>query len=304
MSILRFPQFDIELHEVTDGTQVSQPGRTYLARKWRLSAEVRSVIATALKHGLTCLWQQGHPTGDTSHHISFSFDRSLASWVFAIGSNGRPPELKRVTFHRRLKEYFKNAGLGWVWDWETAGGKNILVDPRDLPSVLQSLPLNDIRLGRLPSLTSSTSQRGHHEFFSSECDLEDELCRLIRATDLPNVLLHRQRSFASNDGFEVASRPDVLLVGLNTLLVIELKLGEAGDTGQLARYLRNEEIASAVPGLRRHGVLIADRFQPQIVAQANRRADVTLVRYGQGADAALQLNVVIGPDVLARYCSL
>jgi len=72
--------------------------------------------------------------------------------------------------------------------------------------------------------------------------------------------LHRQRGFVSNDGFEVASRPDVLLVQHNTLLVIELKLGEARDAeyGQLARYLRNEKIASAFRGLTRHGVLTSD----------------------------------------------
>jgi hypothetical protein len=65
------------------------------------------VVDSALTHGLSSLWQDGHPGGEESHHISFSFDHSKNSWVFVIGKEAGPPALKRVTFNKRLKEYFK-----------------------------------------------------------------------------------------------------------------------------------------------------------------------------------------------------
>ncbi len=193
------PEVDLVIEEVAGGLRITQEGRTYLARKWQLTPEVRRVIDLALQYGLQCLWQQGHPGGDTSHHISFSFDRSRSSWIFVMGGEAGPPALKRVTFHRRLKEYFRHAGLGWVWDWETAGGKNILVAPTDVESILQTLPLAGIRSGTLPALVIS-SRRVAPQFFHNECDLEDALCDAIRVE--ASGFLHRQRRFGSNNDFE------------------------------------------------------------------------------------------------------
>ncbi len=85
---------------------------------------------------------------------------------------------------------------------------------------------------------------------------------------------------------------------------MELKLGEAGDSelAQVERYLRNAELQATVANVRLHGLLIADRFQSQVVARASERDDLTLVRYSQTQDGALALAVVVGDDVLAPYC--
>jgi hypothetical protein len=296
------PDFDLTLAEVPAGVQVTQHGRAYLARRWRLTSDVRLVIESALDHGLTHVWQQGHPSGDDSHHISFSFSHDASSWVFVIGSEARPPGLRCVTFHKRLKEYFKSSGLGWVWSWETAGGKNILVEPRDLDSVLDVLPLGQIQQGTLPTLFRGRTETRSNAptYFKDEMALELEIfSSLVRCGSAAGDV-QRQRQFAPNNAFDVASRPDILVAASPLLVVMELKLHRAGEPemAQLQRYLANTKLAAAFGSLRRHGVLVADRFEPQVVSWANDTAAVSLYQYQQHVTGDLVLTLVAGEDVL------
>lgn len=294
------PEVGLVMEETPVGTRVSQGGRTYLARKWKLTPEVVGVVETALEFGLSCVWQDGHPGGDESHHISFSFSREKASWVFVIGAEAGPPALKKVTFHKRLKEYFKSAGLGWMWNWETAGGKNILVAPGDLRSVLETLPLDDIRAGRLPMPAPSARRGARADCFASERQLDDALFALGMEKKGASVDLQRKRHFPSNSSFEVASTPDLMAVAPQQALVIEIKLYEGGEAelAQLCRYLGNRALRLDMEPRRIHGVLIAERFQPNALALARQRPDVTLVRYSQSSAGQLTLKVEQGEDVL------
>ena len=298
------PEHDIRIEEVPGGVLVSQEGHQYLARRWRLTPEVRRVLDLGIEHGLTCLWRSRHPIGPESHHISFSFTHSRSSWVFAIGAEAGPPRLKRVTFNKQLKEYFRHSELGWVWNWENAGGKNIFVDPNDLESVLQMLPLDHIRRGDLP-VTRRSPTRAYRQFYARESDLERELYGMIRRGAEPTVEVQRQLPFDGNDGFEVASRPDILVADHEIMIVIELKLHEAGeaDLGQIDRYLRNQAIAAACSGRRLQGVLVAYRFAPAVLLAAASRRDLTLMRYQQSPDGELTLQSILGSAVLDRYLS-
>jgi hypothetical protein len=298
------PEHDIRIEEAPGGVLVSQEGHQYLARRWRLTPEVRRVLDLGIEYGLTCLWRSGHPIGPESHHISFSFTHAPASWVFAIGAEAGPPRLKRVTFNKQFKEYFKHSGPDWAWNWENAGGKNIFVDPDDLESVLQTLPLDHIRRGDLP-VTRRSPTRACRQFYAKESDLERELYGMIRRGAEPNVEVQRQLPFDGNDGFEVASRPDILVVDNEVMIVIELKLHEAGeaDLGQVDRYLRNQAIATACSWRRLHGVLVAYRFAPAVLKAATSRPNLTLMRYQQSPDGELTLQSVLGSAVLDRYLS-
>ncbi|MBN2565985.1 MAG: hypothetical protein JXB46_09785 [Candidatus Eisenbacteria bacterium] len=298
------PEHDIRIEEVPGGVLVSQEGHQYLARRWRLTPQVRRVLDLGIEHGLTCLWRSGHPIGLERHHISFSFTHARASWVFAIGGEAGPPRLKRVTFNKQLKEYFKHSGLDWVWNWENAGGKNIFIDPNDLESVLQTLPLDHIRRGDLP-VTRRSPTRSSRQFYAKESDLERELYGMIRRGAVPTVEVQTQRRFDANDRFEVAPRPDILVADHEMMIVIELKLHEAGeaDLGQIDRYLRNQAIAAACSGRRLHGVLVAYRFAPAVLMAAKSRSDLTLVRYQQSADGELTLQSILGSAVLDQYLS-
>ena len=292
----------LTLVEEPGGVRVTQAGRSYLARRWRLTPEVLKVIEAALARGLTCLWQHGHPGGDESHHISFSFSHSPSSWVFVIGGEAKPPGLRCVTFNKRLKEYFHHAGLGWMWAWETAGGKNILVQPEDLDSVLRTLPLEEIKAGRLPTL-APRRKAAAAQFFASEEELEAELAALLMKASEGAASIQRQRRFGPNNAFEVASRPDILVVEPARLLVVEIKLHEASEVelSQLLRYLANSDLASSFGTRARHGVLVAGRFTSEAIAKSKGRDDVSLAEYRQDASGALQLHTIAGKRVLEEW---
>lgn len=293
-------EFDLRIEEEPLGLRITQSGRSYLARKWQLTTEVHSVIDLALEHGLTCLWQENHPSGPESNHISFSFDRTKSSWVFVIGAEAKPPLVKRVTFNKRLKEYFKNSGLGWVWDWETAGGKNILVMPRDLKSILETLPLDSIRKGELPAAGRSALSR--RRFFSTEADLEDAIFAIV-TENAPQAPVFRQMSFAANSDFEVASRPDLLVVGASCILILELKLYRGGEPelAQVKRYMSNAELQMAFDVLKPYGVLIAERFEESLLESTKRSRAISLVKYEQDAVGLLGFRIIAGPDVISPY---
>jgi hypothetical protein len=154
------------------------------------------VIDTALSFGLTHLWQKGHPSKDESHHISFSFSHEPESWIFVIGGEAKPPHLKFFTFNKRLKADFKDSGFEWTWEWENSGGKNILIQPRDLRTILEHLPLDDIKNGRLPKYDRMKMLDTGGAFIRSEAELEGKL--YANYISNPAVIsLHRQRSFPS-----------------------------------------------------------------------------------------------------------
>ncbi|MDX2176443.1 MAG: hypothetical protein SF028_08225 [Candidatus Sumerlaeia bacterium] len=297
------PEFDLSLREVPGGVQVTQHGRTYLARRWRLTPQVLGVVESALSHGLTALWQQGHPGGDDSHHISFAFDHRPASWVFVIGGEARPPALRCVTFNKRLKEYFKVNGLGYLWQWETDGGKNILVRPEDLAPVLSVLPLDDIREGRLPVVDRKPTRPGSDQYYRHEKDLESELHRRLAGSPQPPFDIQRQRSFPSNDSFDPISRPDVLVVEADAVLIVELKLHSGGEVefSQLLRYMNNRALQQEFAPRATHGVLVADRFDQAARDAASHHPDTSLAEYLQHPDGRLEIRTVVGKDHLTVY---
>ncbi|WP_332690701.1 hypothetical protein [Bosea sp. (in: a-proteobacteria)] len=115
---------------------VRQDGRSYLALRWKLTEEVVSVVHTALRFGVSKLWQTGHPKGRQSSHISFSRTHEPASWVFALGLEACPPRLQRITFNKRLRPIFEASDLEWTR--EKTGG-NIFIPPGRLAGALAML---------------------------------------------------------------------------------------------------------------------------------------------------------------------
>ena len=115
---------------------VSQHGRSYLALRWKLTEEVVAVVHTAVRFGLTKLWQEGHPRGRHSSHISFSRTHEPASWVFALGLEACPPRLQRITFNKRFLPIFEASDLQWTCP-KTGG--NIFIPPDRLAETLTVL---------------------------------------------------------------------------------------------------------------------------------------------------------------------
>jgi hypothetical protein len=124
---------DILLAEEGGVLTVSQDGRSYLALRWKMTEEVVAVVQTAIRFGLSKLWQDGHPKGRQSSHISFSCTHEPASWVFALGLEACPPRLQKITFNKRFLPIFEASHL--EWSSQKSGG-HILVPPGSLAEVL------------------------------------------------------------------------------------------------------------------------------------------------------------------------
>lgn len=125
------------LEEIDGALQITQDGRTYLARNWKLTDELVDVIEIALSHGLTALWRKNHPRDAFcdhgsrfevgSHHIGFSRNHN-ESWVFVADRSSTPPFPRRIIFNKKLASYLMNQHQ--QFQYETGGGHNLIV-PRD-----------------------------------------------------------------------------------------------------------------------------------------------------------------------------
>lgn len=284
---------DLKIAPEPEGLRVSQHGRSYLARRWRLTPQVLEVIDTAFEFGLTHLWQDKHPSGDESNHVSFSFSHIPDTWVFVIGKEALPPGLRCITFHKRLKGYLKAAGLG---EWENSGGKNILVRPEKLSAALSALPLDDIRKGRLPQYNHERVFDASRSYVPSESALEDALYTAFCSRS-EIAAVHRQQSFPPNDPSEVAARTDLILDLSSRIVIAELKVGNSSeaDVAQVCRYRANSALRATYPGKPLSGALIASNFQRDAVAAA-KRLSISLYAYEERGD--IELTLVSGDDVL------
>ena len=61
MQKMAFPHLDLTLEKDTGGVRVTQNGKSYLARRWQLTDEVKGVIRKTTHHGFDKLWVDGHP---------------------------------------------------------------------------------------------------------------------------------------------------------------------------------------------------------------------------------------------------
>jgi hypothetical protein len=144
------------------------------------------------------------------------------------------------------------------------------------------------------------------QYFRHEDNLETELYRRFLESPKPPLDIQRQRSFPSNDSFEPVSRPDILVVEADTVLVIELKLHAAGETelSQLRRYMNNRALQQVFTPRAVNGVLVADRFDQTALGAARLHPGISLAEYVQLADGRLGLRTVAGADRLSSYLDL
>ena len=104
------------------GTRISQDDKTYIARNWKITEEVKKIIVKAAENGFTKLWRQNHPQERYmidgpdylrgSHHIGFSKSHS-DHWVFALGAEslsrkGGVQRVKEITFNKYYGHFIEN----------------------------------------------------------------------------------------------------------------------------------------------------------------------------------------------------
>ena len=100
MRKMEFSHLGLTLEE-KQGVKVIQNGKSYFARDWQLTDDVKEVIETSIHHRFDKLWVEGHPRGWESHHICFSRSHSLP-WDYLIGGEG-VKKRDRITVNKNHK---------------------------------------------------------------------------------------------------------------------------------------------------------------------------------------------------------
>jgi len=101
------------------GTKVTQNNVCYIARGWRMTSEVKSILQHSVRAGFDKFWRFGHPQdsyheGNSnflrgSHHIGCSKSHDTP-WVFVIGAESLSRKqgkqtVKEITFNRVFEVY-------------------------------------------------------------------------------------------------------------------------------------------------------------------------------------------------------
>jgi hypothetical protein len=137
--IVEFPEHDLMLEEQCDGICVRQHGKEYVALKWQLNGPLFDVVRVALTNGFCCLWQERHPGGRSSHHISFSRSHAPASWVFCLGDGNGAPDVRSITVSSsRYEDLVRRREIGGRRS--RGGGKNYVIQPEKLCTFIALVP--------------------------------------------------------------------------------------------------------------------------------------------------------------------
>lgn len=105
------------------GTRVTQDDVTYIARRWRMTDEVKTILTSSAELGFDKFWRFNHPQdsyleGNVNylkgcHHISCSASHD-SPWIFALGAESLSRRLgnqvvKEITFNRVYDNVLDNA---------------------------------------------------------------------------------------------------------------------------------------------------------------------------------------------------
>ena len=160
-----YPEVNAVFSEVIDnkgkflGTKITQNGRTYIARDWSLTEEVKEIINLAINSGLVCFWRTGpsHPRDLSfegnegylrgAHHIGFSFNTSQR-YIFVLGAESRPKanKIREITFHKRMEPILRKILKEEIsskeqlqknsWRKQNWGGHDLTTHPDDINNIL------------------------------------------------------------------------------------------------------------------------------------------------------------------------
>jgi hypothetical protein len=124
----------ISLSETSEGLQVTQGARSYVARNWVFSDRLFRLMSVAFECGLTCLIRNGHPQpGKPDEGVEYvGFSRTQdAKWVFVVDQfscrdRKRRNVIEQITVQKRFASALERGKIPFTL--ERSGGKNLFVD--------------------------------------------------------------------------------------------------------------------------------------------------------------------------------
>ena len=147
------------------GTRVTQDNVTYIARRWRMTDEVKTILATSAELGFDKFWRFNHPQDSYlegngnylkgCHHISCSSTHD-SPWIFAMGAESLSRRLgnqvvKEIVFNRVYGDIFDSAVKNiqhplqltnselqrGTYKIQKGGGKCYPTHPADFPELIK-----------------------------------------------------------------------------------------------------------------------------------------------------------------------
>ena len=283
---------NLSIKEQTDGLLISQNNKTFLARKWRLTQEVKEIIKLSLNKGFNKLWVEGHPKGNESHYVCFSRSHSKP-WEFLIGAEAKPPDIKMITVNNTHRKLLETSNLNF--HWQNFGGKHLFLSPK-----IEMLELLISEISKVPhkSFVSSFKSIGtsiRPSGFRVENDLEEYVFNKFISN---NYLVHRQHRFKTNNELESDSKPDIILEDKDKVYIIELKLNAAhiADLNQLNRYIDNNKLKARFNGKDIFGILLTGHYDQTILDEAKIKfPSINLYSYSYESNN-LNLKLMLGKE--------
>lgn len=264
---------DLCVKGVAEGLLVQQGEESYVARNWRLTAPVMSLIEKAIACGLSCMIREDHPRRNArwpntrgTVYLAFSPSPNL-QWSLAIDTF-RPTlgDFGFGVFNGKYHEQFLRAGIPFAFEGRNKTSGHLVVERARIFAVLEALKTFNHSV--LAMTRSSTSCDG----FTTEYVIQRTLMENWAAGPFADRYDIVQDEFPVDGGL-TSRRIDILARDRisGDWLVIELKRAEAkiNAVHQVEDYLlalgRRDDFAFG----RIDGVLVAERIPEQTRAAAS-----------------------------------
>lgn len=297
-----WPSAGLLLREDAGGLLVTQQGISYRVRKLHLSEQLVALVDASVDHGIDCVVRTkgaGHPLRDKwnggakfdrgSHSLPFS-RRPDERWIFAVEKSFT--HYREVFCEKAWRHVIQRLEI--PWQWEIAGGKNILLKYEWFLVFLDHLD---------DALIEEIESSRHQRFNSSRI----QATGITSEAQLQNLLVDVSSGLLSEDLRRVfvefrneAGRADLLLeTKSGKACVLELKRGRAGSPAlqQVLGYMDSMEVRGVVRSGHPYGAVVAAGFEPSLLRDAlNTQRDVGFYEYR--IDQTLRLHHVAGPRVL------
>ncbi|RMF92411.1 MAG: DUF91 domain-containing protein [Candidatus Schekmanbacteria bacterium] len=264
-------EHDLTIEQIGRGLLISQGGDSYVAKEWRLTQPVIDMIELALKYGLVCLIQNGHPQtskrepkGDGAEYISFARKpNELSPVVLNANSPSNKKyrtDVKQVLFRKHYRHVLKQADIPFkVENFRNASNIEVPVEYVE-EAIKACQPYFDIHAPK----KGKRGIAGEYPGFRDEADIERWLMENLDDNSFDRRIQVIDRQVRVEGGII-----DILIKDKDSggLVILEVKQGRAQPVHveeQIPRYLTSPYIQNLANGKPVTGCLVAELIESSV----------------------------------------
>jgi len=258
----------VEIEEIDEGLLVRQRGQAYVARGWRLTNSVVTLIDKAIHCGLGCMIRDDHPRTNArwpntrgTVYLAFSPSSGL-QWSVAIDTfRASRADYSFAVFNGKYHEQFLRNGIPFVFEGRNKTSGHLVISRE------QVIPIIEALAGFDHSVLALNRSAHEGDGFSTEYVIQRQIMENWNQTPFAERYDIIQDEFPVDGGL-TSRRIDILARDRITgdWLVIELKRaeGKIEAVHQVEDYLlalgrRDDFVLGKL-----EGVLIAERIPPTV----------------------------------------